>query len=56
MVTVEVDTRVSAAYVEFSDQDVDRTERLDRNRFIDYGPDNEVIGIEFLAIHRRDVE
>ncbi len=50
--TLEIDPTVNAAYVEFSDGPIDHTERLDENRFIDYGPGGEVVGIEFLAIHR----
>ena len=49
---VEIDPEVDAAYVRFTDLSVARTATIDSQRIIDYGPDDEVVGVEFLALHQ----
>lgn len=49
---IEIDTLANAASACISAQPVDRTKRLDTNRFVDYNRMGEIEGIEFLNISK----
>lgn len=48
----EYDASADAGYVEISDQLVDRTERLDWDRMVDYDAEGRVLGYEFLNVSK----
>lgn len=49
---LEIDTNVDAAYVWFQEVEVATTKALDSQRIVDYNEHGDIVGIEFLAVHR----
>jgi len=52
MMKLILDPDVHAAYVEVTTRPVATTKRLDQNRAIEYDENGDLVGIEFLAVHR----
>jgi uncharacterized protein YuzE len=53
---VSFDNKTGVAYVEVREGLVDRTERLDQDRVVDYDAQGRVMGYEFLNARRRGVD
>lgn len=49
---LEIDTNVDAAYVWFQEVEVATTKALDSQRIVDDNEHGDIVGIEFLAVHR----
>lgn len=47
---VEYDKKADAIYIYLNDEPVDRTEKLDDLRYIDYACDDTPVGIELLCV------
>lgn len=52
---VSIDKEARAVYFKVSDEEVLRTERPNSSLSIDYGKDDEVVGIELIRVSRIEV-
>lgn len=51
-INVSIDREANAIYFKLSDDEVLKTVRLNNSLSIDYGKDNEVIGVEIIRIKK----
>ncbi len=51
-INVSIDRQARAIYFKISDEEVLRTERPNRSLSIDYGKDDNVIGIEIIRVNK----